>query len=94
MEVCPDLTYTELRAKLAVALGRSEVPTSTLSRWMADLRYPKGRPGQRRTWSHEDLIYLASYGQGLAWGYGMENAQEYAKRQLMKFRERKNNACY
>lgn len=90
MEVCADLTYTELRASLAVALGRSEVPTSTLSRWMADLKYPKGQPGKRRRWSQEDLIYIAGYGQGLAWGYGLDEAQEYAKRQLMKFREQSN----
>ena len=87
MEVCADLTYTELRARLAMSLGRSEVPTSTLSRWMADLSYPKGQPGKRRRWNQEDLIYLASYGQGLSWGYGVEESQEYAKRQLRKFRE-------
>lgn len=94
MEVVEVFTYTELRAKLAKALSRETMPPGTLSRWMAALGYPKGQPGRRRFWDEEDLAYLTGYGQAMALNYPEEDAQDYAKSQLLKFRERKNHACH
>jgi len=64
------------------------VPTSTLSRWMARLDYKKGRPGVRRRWEVEDLIFIGGYAQALEWFYSHEEAKTYAASQLEKFRSK------
>ena len=86
MEVTETFTYTELRRRLAGALGRDDVPASTLSRWMQALKYPRGKAGQRRLWDGEDLIFISSYAQAVSWGYLHGDAYDYAKNQLEKLR--------
>ncbi|HEY9877067.1 MAG TPA: hypothetical protein V6D29_01365 [Leptolyngbyaceae cyanobacterium] len=80
------LTYTELKSRLAEALGRVEVKPSTLSRWMKDLEYPKGQPGVKRQYDLEDLIALASYGQSFQLGMTKQKSIDYALSQVEKFR--------
>ena len=81
------LTYTELRTKLAEALGRVEVKPSTLSRWMKNLAYPPGKPGYRRTYDLEDLIALTAYGQSFELGKTKQASIDYAVSQVEKFRQ-------
>ena len=88
MELTTALTYTELKAKLAEVLGRGSIPSSTLSRWMKLLDYPRGAPGRRRMWNGEDLIFIASYGQAVSWGYTHDEAHTYASNQLEKLRSK------
>lgn len=88
MELTTTFTYTELKAKLAEVLGRGTIPSSTLSRWMGLLDYPRGTPGRRRLWNGEDLVFIGSYGQAVSWGYTHEEAHDYAANQLEKLRSR------
>ena len=88
MELPQVLTYTRLKSLLAQALGRQEIPTSTLSRWMSRLGYPKGQPGRRRFWDGEDLCFIGSYAQAVSWGYTDDEARKYAKNQIEKLRSK------
>jgi len=88
MEVTETFTYTELRRRLAGALGRDDVPASTLSRWMQSLGYSKGQPGRRRMWDGEDLVFIGSYAQAVSWGYIHDEAHTYASNQLEKLRSK------
>jgi hypothetical protein len=59
-------TYKELRQELSRRLGRVDMfPTGTLSRWMKDLEYPKGKPGRKRKWEEEDVWAFCFYHQAL-----------------------------
>ncbi|MEM6867545.1 MAG: hypothetical protein AAF528_04110 [Cyanobacteria bacterium P01_C01_bin.121] len=89
MEVI-DLTYTELRIQLAQRLGRSDIPSATLSRWMTELGYPKGSPGKKRDWNGEDLVFIGFYASALGLYRCSERAKRYAKNQLLKVR---THAC-
>lgn len=86
MEVLPTLTYTQLKSRLAEVLGRTEIPSSTLSRWMANLQYPKGSPGRRRFYDLEDFIAIGAHAEALAWGYTTEQAVNHAVSKVEKFR--------
>ena len=90
MEVCEAFNYTELRRRLALLLGRDDIPASTLSRWMRLLNYPKGQAGRRRWWDKEDLVFISSYAQAVSWGYAHLDAHEYAQNQLEKHRSQRN----
>lgn len=81
-----DLTYTELKTRLAQSLSRESIASSTLSRWMSALGYPKGTPGKRRHWDGEDLMFIGFYAAALELNRCSSQAKSYAQNQLRKFR--------
>jgi len=93
-EVDTVLTYTQLKIMLAKHLNRASVPTSTLSRWMNDLGYSKGKPGKKRNWELEDLFALYCYGTALSWGYSKTQAIQHTVKQVEKWRETNHGTEY
>ena len=81
------LRYSQFIPMVAVRLGRDRIPSSTFSRWMRQLGYPKGKPGLTRWWDAEDLEAFVAYGQGLSLGMSRAEAKQYTDNQVNKWRE-------
>jgi hypothetical protein len=86
MEVTTLYRYKDLKDSLAERLGRENIPTSTLSRWMQHLEYEKGEPGRKRWWELEDLFALYCFGKCLSLGYRAEEARTITSKQVKIWR--------
>lgn len=81
------LTYTELKAKLAEALGVVEVKASTLSRWMSALGVEtrSQNPG-RSFYDMEELFGLYIYGSSMRRGLRGQIAIDLTVQRIQEFR--------
>ena len=82
MEPELNLTYTQLKLRLAEALGVVEVAPSTLSRWMRCLRIKTGG-----FYDLEELVALQGLGRAYQLRLTKQNAVDYAVSVVENFRD-------